>query len=523
MPKQKTFIPRRGDPAQQGFQFLEDLVTAHWCSEVLFAALELDLFARLGREDRSAAGLAGDEGWDRDALERLMEALVEMGLLVKWDGRFANGPLAARHLLPGGPEYLGEFLVYRRYMATHWRRLPQRVRLGSEANRRPEEESDQTYADRVLAYVRSLDAQAGLKAREAFERLSLLLDKPPSRILDLGGGAGAWCRAAVDRWPGTEALLVDLPEVIAAAKRTYPQAEQWRNIATMAGDCRSLAIPRRSFDLIVVSNLLHAYGEAEAQEILKRAAGFLASDGAVVVHDYCKEGWGGNPLKGWLFDLHMLINTFNGRIHAMDRLASMLATAGLGNWQMLNLASDSSIVIARPGEAGPRHVSEEDLLILQARKEGFERATLIQTREVSLEPWVESKCRTGCPEYGQRLQCPPRSPDDQEMARMLGAYRRGLLVQGTPPGGQFHDRLLALERHCFLEGHYKALAFGAGPCPVCQDCDVTKPCRFPGKARPALEACGVDVFETVRRAGWNLEPAQAKGDYVKFIGLVLLD
>ncbi len=37
------------DPAHDGFQYIEDLATAYWYSEVLFTALDLQLFKQLER------------------------------------------------------------------------------------------------------------------------------------------------------------------------------------------------------------------------------------------------------------------------------------------------------------------------------------------------------------------------------------------------------------------------------------------------------------------------------------------
>jgi len=42
------------DPAHRNFQYLEDLSTAYWYSEVLFAALELNLFEFL---EKGCSGL----------------------------------------------------------------------------------------------------------------------------------------------------------------------------------------------------------------------------------------------------------------------------------------------------------------------------------------------------------------------------------------------------------------------------------------------------------------------------------
>ena len=46
----------KADIASEGFQRLEDLATAYWYSEVLFTALELNIFGLLGEESASARG-----------------------------------------------------------------------------------------------------------------------------------------------------------------------------------------------------------------------------------------------------------------------------------------------------------------------------------------------------------------------------------------------------------------------------------------------------------------------------------
>jgi predicted metal-binding protein len=70
---------------------------------------------------------------------------------------------------------------------------------------------------------------------------------------------------------------------------------------------------------------------------------------------------------------------------------------------------------------------------------------------------------------------------------------------------RMHRHMFDLERRAFLDGYYKALAFVAGPCNLCSDCDITQPCKYPGEPRPAMEACGMDVFATMANAGFRLE------------------
>ncbi len=113
--------------------------------------------------------------------------------------------------------------------------------------------------------------------------------------------------------------------------------------------------------------------------------------------------------------------------------------------------------------------------------------------------------------------------NEHEMSDLIAGYKNALLVQGTPPSKVFHKRLLELERELFLAGHSEALAFGAGPCTVCKECPEDGHCRFPEKARPSLEACGVDVYETAQKAGLTLKPVTHRLGYAKYVGLVLFN
>lgn len=165
-----------------------------------------------------------------------------------------------------------------------------------------------------------------------------------------------------------------------------------------------------------------------------------------------------------------------------------------------------------------------------ARKGGAQEAVLIPTRKVVTAEWVRLKCRFGCDGYGKRLCCPPITPVPSVTRRVLDEYRTGLLY--TYSGADADDarrrrrmeRVLAdLERTIFLDGFYKALALGAGPCRLCATCDTARPCRHPDLARPAMEACGIDVYATCRNAGIELNVVRDLADRQKYVNLILIE
>src|SRR5512135_662827 len=106
-----------------------ELATAFQRSRVLLSAWELDLFTVLADERRTSGEVAAAIGADGTATDRLMNALVALGLLDKRDGRFANGALSARYLVKGRPEFMAG-LGHTNNLWDGWSPLTDVVRAG---------------------------------------------------------------------------------------------------------------------------------------------------------------------------------------------------------------------------------------------------------------------------------------------------------------------------------------------------------------------------------------------------------
>lgn len=151
---------------------------------------------------------------------------------------------------------------------------------------------------------------------------------------------------------------------------------------------------------------------------------------------------------------------------------------------------------------------------------GATDAKVIPADTVVVAQWVREKCQFGCRAYGKNLTCPPHSPTPEETKRVLGSYRYALLVHGgenTP----INKIVLRLERRMFLDGFQKAFGMGAGPCFLCEEC--IEPCKYPDEARPSMEACGIDVFSTVKAHGFPIEVLKDENCKPNYYGLVLIE
>ena len=147
-------------------------------------------------------------------------------------------------------------------------------------------------------------------------------------------------------------------------------------------------------------------------------------------------------------------------------------------------------------------------------------AKVIEAKSVVTAPWVRLKCQFGCGGYGGTLTCPPYSPTPERTQSTIDCFEKALLIHGDEHT-EISRVAAALEKELFLAGYYKALAFGSGPCRGCRSCDVTEPCKKPEIARPSMEAAGIDVFQTARNNGFQIQVLTSYECEPNYFGLVL--
>jgi predicted metal-binding protein len=172
-------------------------------------------------------------------------------------------------------------------------------------------------------------------------------------------------------------------------------------------------------------------------------------------------------------------------------------------------------------------VTGMDRYIAKALEAGIDHAIVIETSKVYTAPWVRMKCQFGCARYGQSHCCPPRTPTSDEMRRILDSYTHAIFLhrnwkEGIQRIDAFNDAVVDLELVLFFDGYYKAWSMGSGPCRMCEQCNIAGQCVHCAKARPSMEACGIDVFKTAREQGLSIHVLRDRQEERHSYGLVLI-
>jgi SAM-dependent methyltransferase len=133
--------------------------------------------------------------------------------------------------------------------------------------------------------------------------LPLLAARPDFSVLDLGAGVGQWTVRLAPRV--RRVVAVEYTDSIAAIGREEARRQGLANVEFVTAAAENFETAE-SFDVIFISGLLLYLNDAAARKLLARLAGWLKSDGRVVVRDAV------SVLPG----RHVLVNRYSALLRA---------------------------------------------------------------------------------------------------------------------------------------------------------------------------------------------------------------
>jgi 2-polyprenyl-3-methyl-5-hydroxy-6-metoxy-1,4-benzoquinol methylase len=207
--------------------------------------------------------------------------------------------------------------------------------VGDEVNERGDE------------WLRAFIGAMHWRAQQMADQIVRLLDLPGvSRVLDVGGGSGAFSMAFVRAGAGIHAVVFDLPNVIALTKNYVESAGYAAQISTVVGDYRRDQLPE-GFDLVFLSAIVHANSFEENRQLLRRCAAAIEPGGQVVVLDQIMNEDRTAPLPAAMFALNMLVGTGAGDTYTEAEVRGWMEEAGLSDIERKDTPFNNTLIIGR--------------------------------------------------------------------------------------------------------------------------------------------------------------------------------
>jgi SAM-dependent methyltransferase len=327
----------------QSPEAIMELASAFMRSRAFLTACELDLFTAVGSGERASAEVAKDLGTDPRATDRLMNVLCALELLQKRAGRFRNTPVANRFLVQGHPESLGG-LMHWVHLWESWSSLTPAVQKGRSVIARPVDARGEAW---LRAFIAAMHWRACRHAPGVVASLDLT---GVSRVLDVGGGSGAYAMEFVRAKPGIVATVFDLPNVLGLTAEYLKQAGLHDRVTLVAGDYDRDDFGR-GFDVVFLSAIIHSNSPQANSALIRKGAASLNPSGQLVVQDFIVDEERVGPTFNVLFALNMLVGTEAGDTYTESEVRQWMQDAGLRGVAKHDTPFGTSLIVGRSAEA----------------------------------------------------------------------------------------------------------------------------------------------------------------------------
>ncbi len=307
-------------------------------SRILLSGFELDIFTHIDEFGSPSNHLSDTLNLNGHACERLMNALVSLGFLTKQDDLFFNTTESFTFLSKKSPEYLGG-LMHSNHLWNTWSNLTRVVMSGKPANPSEINERGEGW---LFPFINAMHDRA---TRQAPSQLAAVDLSGVKRLLDVGGGSGAYSMAFINMKPDIEATVFDLPNVIPITKKFLAREGYPDKIKTYEGDYTTDELPK-GFDLVFLSAIIHSNPLETNALLIRKCFAALNKNGKIVIQDWIMNNDRTQPMAGAIFAINMLVGTEAGDCFTEHEVRGMLNAAGFKNISRRELETGSSQMIA---------------------------------------------------------------------------------------------------------------------------------------------------------------------------------
>ena len=151
-----------------------------------------------------------------------------------------------------------------------------------------------------------------------------------SRILDVGGGSGAYAMAFMRAKDGLRAMVFDLPNMVPLTQKYIAEEGLSDKVGTVVGDYHTDDLGS-GFDLVFLSAIIHSNSPKQNQALIDKACRALNPGGKLVIQDFIMDEDRTTPAFGAFFALNMLVGTEAGDTYTEREVQRWMGEAGLTN------------------------------------------------------------------------------------------------------------------------------------------------------------------------------------------------
>ncbi len=305
---------------------LWDVVLGIYGYPAVLLAHKLKLFPLLAEKPRTLQEVGEALHIAHRPAQALLSVCASLGLIQVQDGSYGLTPVSEDYLLESSPTYFGGELDLTIANAAVWslESLEKAVRT----------DTPQIYGTGDLFKPHEEEAELARTFTRGMHSISMgpalawpdVLDLSQHQLmLDIGGGSGAHCIGATQRWSHLHALVFDLAPVCEVAEEFTTSHGLQHRIRTQVGDLWNDPYP--SADLHFYSQIYHDWPPEKCRFLTQKSFASLQPGGRIIIHEklYNDDRTGPFPVAAW--NILMLL-WCEGQQYSGRELSAMLEEAG---------------------------------------------------------------------------------------------------------------------------------------------------------------------------------------------------
>ena len=311
---------------------LFDVVSGFVQSQALLALVEFRTLHRLAEGPAPVAALAAQARVPADRMAILLQAGAALGLVARRGADWRLTVRGAAFLTVPGLEAMV------RHHPVLYRDLADPVAF-FRGETQPELAGFWPYvfgaggaADPALAQ-RYSELMADSQGLVAADTLNLVDFRGTTRLMDVGGGTGAFLAAFGAAHPAVDLMLFDLPAVVPAAGARFAAAGLSARTRILPGSFRDDPLPQGA-DTITLVRVLYDHADATVGALLRAAYVALPPGGRIVVSESMSGGDHPDRATDVYFSIYTLAMQ-TGRTRSGAEIARLLADAGFSDCQII--------------------------------------------------------------------------------------------------------------------------------------------------------------------------------------------
>lgn len=298
-------------------------------SRVILTAAELDLFTKLDKAYISSKDLAALLDLDERATTRILDCLITFELLEKQNDYYRTTEKGS-YLSSLHPHSILHSVKHSIRLWNNWNNLTVAIKEGTNPHLQPL--SNKTVSDEERkTFIGSMH----VGARKLSSKISDAYDSRPfKKLLDIGGGSGAYTIAFLQKNPQLQAIIYDLDGVILIAEEKIREVQLQNRVNFVTGNYNKDELPG-GCDLTLLSAVIHQNSPKQNLSLFQKIYRALELGGSLLIRDHVMDTARTIPPMGALFALNMLVSTSAGDTYTFDEIKGDLEMAGFEKVEML--------------------------------------------------------------------------------------------------------------------------------------------------------------------------------------------